>query len=152
MTQPDARFALLARLDEAWEPLEGAVAHLEPGSHSEARDAAGWTAKDHLMHVAAWEQAFLATLDGRPRHEALGVDAAVLRDGDDDTVNAAIFARHRNRPLAEVLAQARSAHTALRARIAGLQDDPALARVPGNTWEHYQEHLAYIRVLLGRRG
>ena len=26
--------------------------------------SAGWSAKDHLMHVAVWEQALLAKLDG----------------------------------------------------------------------------------------
>ena len=41
------------------------------------------------MHVAQWEQALLAKVEGRPRHEALGIDATTDGSGDDDTINAA---------------------------------------------------------------
>ena len=79
------------------------------------------------MHVAAWEDAFLARLAGRPTHEALGLDEATLAQ-DEDTENAAIFARHRHRPLAEVLNAARTSHRAARARLAALPIAPSQAR------------------------
>ena len=115
-----------------------------------ARDSAGWSAKDHLMHVAAWGHAFLASLDGRPRHEALGIDKATDGEEDTDAINAAIFTRHRHRSPGDVLDALRASHEAMRARVATLRDSATLAQVPGNTFEHYAEHLGWIRELLSR--
>jgi hypothetical protein len=100
---PKTTVELLSLVDQAWTALESTVARLEPGQLTDVRDPAGWAVKDHVMHVAAWEDALLARLAGRPVHEALGLDEATLSQGED-TENAAIFARHRHRPLAEVLA------------------------------------------------
>jgi hypothetical protein len=120
------------------------------------------------MHVAAWEDAFLARLAGRPTHEALGLDEATLAQ-DEDTVNAAIFTRHRHRPLTEVLNAARASHRAARARLAALgnravagtvadvvppgaeSDGGAAAWIAGNTWEHYEAHHNWIRALADHR-
>jgi hypothetical protein len=112
---------VLSRVDRAWASLESTVGRLSPAQLTEIRDPAGWAVKDHLMHVAAWEDAFVARLEGRPTHEALGLDEATLAL-DEDTVNDAIFTRHRNRPLTEVLDALRASHRTARARLAGLHD------------------------------
>lgn len=157
---------VLARVDQAWQALEGTVRGLSPAQLTEVRDPAGWAVKDHLMHVAAWEAAFLGRLAGQPTHEALGLDARTLEQ-DEDTVNAAIFARHRARPLPDVLETLRATHGAARARLAALRDQavagpatgllppgseaegPASAWIGGNTWEHYDQHHRWIRTLVG---
>src|SRR5262245_13696549 len=148
MTPPETTTELLSTLDRTWDDLTHAVSTLDERDLAEPRDPAGWAAKDHLMHVAAWGEAFLAGLDGRPRHEALGIDERTDREGDDDAINAAIFARHRDRTPGEVVDALRATHSAVRARAAALEDPDALARVPGNTFEHYAEHLGYIRTLV----
>jgi DinB family protein len=164
-TTPETAATTLARFDDAWAALEATVTSLDERDLTEIRDPAGWSAKDHLMHVALWEQALLAKLDGRLRHEALGIDEATDRSGDDDTINAAIFARTRHRPLPEVLDAVRTTHAAARARLRGLVDaagggaaeptvpDAAstlLVDVPGYT-EHYAQHHTWIRDLVARR-
>jgi hypothetical protein len=82
-------------------------------------------------------------------------------------VNAAIFALHRDRPLAEVLDTVRATHRAARARMAALGDHaiqgtvadvlppgaekdggPAAPWIGGNTWEHYEAHHGWIRALV----
>jgi Mycothiol maleylpyruvate isomerase N-terminal domain len=151
MTPPHATTELLSRLDQTWSDLTRTVATLDERDLAEPRDPAGWAAKDHLMHVAAWGEAFLASLDGRPRHEALGIDERTDREGDDDAINAAIFTRHRDRKSGEVVDALRATHTAVRARAAALEDPDVLAKIPGNTFEHYAEHLGYIRALVGHR-
>src|SRR2546421_6318984 len=98
MTTPEAE-AVLAKFDRTWAELDEMVKGLSDDALTDIHDPAGWSAKDHLMHVAQWEQALLAKVDGRPRHEALGIDAATDRTGDDDTINAAIFAATRQRTL-----------------------------------------------------
>ena len=159
---------ILSLVDEAWQSLESAVARLKPAQLTDVRDPAGWAVKDHLMHIAAWEDYLLARLTGRSTHEALGLDEAVLAQ-DEDTQNAAIFARHQHRPLAEVLDAVRASHRAIRTRLAALGDRavtgsvadllppsaerderPAAAWIAGNTWEHYAAHLGWIRDLVDR--
>lgn len=168
-TTPKTTAELLSRLDRAWEALESTLGRLTQAQLTDVRDLAGWAVKDHVMHVAAWEDAFLARLTGRPTHEALGLDEAALAQ-DEDAVNAAIFTRHRHRPLTEVLNAARTSHRAVRARLAALGDHAvagtvtdvvppgteseggaAAAWIAGNTWEHYEAHHDWIRTLADRR-
>ena len=156
MTTPETAAATLARFDRAWAELDGTVRALDERALTDVRDPVGWSAKDHLMHVAVWEQALHAKLDGRPRHEALGIDPAADASGDDDAINAAIFAGTRHRPLRDVLAALRDTHAATRARVAALLGPagaPAagtlLSEVPGYT-EHYEQHQRWIRELAGR--
>lgn len=165
---PKTTAELLSRVDRAWAALEDTVGRLTPAQLTGARDPAGWAVKDHLMHIAAWEGAFVGRLAGRPTHEALGLDESVLAR-DEDAVNAALFERDRHLPLEEVLDAVRASHRAARARLAALGDhavagtvadvlppgpdggaDPAAPWIGGNTWEHYEAHLTWIRALLDR--
>src|ERR1044071_3820751 len=97
MTTRDTAAAALTRFETAWSTLDKTVQGLSDHELTGVRDPAGWAAKDHLMHVAVWEQALLAKLDGRPRHAALGLDASTEGSEDWDTLNAAIFANTRDR-------------------------------------------------------
>lgn len=152
---------LLARIDQTWARLEDLVGRLgdppllAPGAN-------GWTIKDHLAHLATWEQVLLARLAGRDRAAALGLDAASA-DLHVDAINRLIYERNQGRSLADVLASSRETHQQVRAAIARLDDADLLrpsAVVPGQpgadgvrpiigwltgmTWKHYEEHLAAI--------
>jgi hypothetical protein len=151
MTTSDTAAVILAKFDRAFAELEATVKTIGERELTEIRDPAGWSAKDHLMHVATWEQALLAKLDGRTRHEALGIDEATDRSGDDDTINAAIFSRTRHRRLDEVMDAVRKTHAATRARLAAPDATATvLAEVPGYT-EHYDQHRTWIRELIEGR-
>ena len=159
-TTPRTAAATLAQFDGAWAELDETVKSLAERDLTEIRDPAGWAAKDHLMHVAMWEGALLAKVDGRPRHAALGIDEATDRSGDEEAINAAIFTATRHRPLKEVLDALRTTHAATRGRLAAIAaggssstSDAAatlLADVPGYA-EHYDQHRGWIRELVGRR-
>jgi hypothetical protein len=154
-TMRDTAAAALARFDHAFAELDKTVQGLSERELMEIRDPAGWSAKDHLMHVATWEQALLATLDGRPRHVALGLDASTDGSEDWDAMNAAIFATTRERSLREVLDTVRGTHATTRAKIAALAEggaaaptaDAFLADVPGYA-DHYEQHHGWIRELV----
>lgn len=157
-TMRNAAATALARFDEAWSTLDETVRGLDETELTGPRDPAGWSAKDHLMHVAVWEQAFLAKLDGRARHEALGLDATTEGSSDWDALNARIFAATCHRPAGDVLDTLRRTHEKMRAEIAALATGGAaappaaeafLAGVPGYA-EHYEEHCGWIRELVGR--
>ena len=155
MTIQETAVAALARFDHAWASLDKAVQGLGERELTQIHDPAGWSAKDHLMHVAVWEQALLAKLDGRSRHAALGLDAATDGSEDYDALNAAIFEKTKARPLAEVLDVARATHAKTRAHIAaftsGATSVPSaeafLADVPGYA-DHYDQHHGWIKELV----
>jgi hypothetical protein len=109
LTTAETAATTLARFDEGWASLDKTVKSLGERELTEIRDPAGWSAKDHLMHVAVWEQALLAKLDGRLRHQALGLDAATDGSEDYDGLNAAIFEKTRQRSLKDVLDEVRPA-------------------------------------------
>jgi hypothetical protein len=158
MTTPDTAAATLARFDHAWEALDKTVKTLGRRALTEIRDPAGWSAKDHLVHVALWEQALLATVDGRPRHEALGLDASTDGSEDWDTLNAAIFARTREHGVADVLRTLQETHDTTRGRLLTIvHGGPAaeatqsaralLDGLPGYI-DHYDQHRGWIETLV----
>jgi hypothetical protein len=145
----------LAEFDAAWSRLDDTVKSLSPRQLSDVRDRAGWAVKDHLIHVALWERALLASVDGRPRHEALGIDAATDTSEDWDGINAQIFAATRHRALDDVLETLRSTHGTTRSRLAAAvtgsaspADEKLLGDVGGYI-EHYDQHRGWILELVG---
>jgi hypothetical protein len=144
----DTAATTLADFDAAFGRLEQTVKGLDARQLTEIRDPAGWAAKDHLMHVALWEQSLLASVDGKPRHQALGIDASTDGSEDYDGINAQIFAATRHRALKDVLDALRTTHAATRARLAVASPDPALLKdVPGYV-EHYDQHRGWIEALV----
>jgi len=139
----------LATFDDAWTRLDALVKRLDARQLAEIRDPAGWAAKDHLMHVAKWEQALLASVDGQPRHQALGTEPSTDGSEDYDAINAAIFAATRDRALPEVLETLRATHATTRARAAA-GDAALLKDLPGYV-EHYDQHRGWIEALVGVR-
>ena len=154
----DTATATLSRFDRVFSELEDTLKTLTPHDLTEIRDPAGWSAKDHVMHVALWEQAMLAKVDGRPRHQALGIDASTEGSEDWDGMNAMIFANTRHRSLADALQALRTTHTDTRARLtaaiagtAGRAGAALLANLPGYI-DHYDQHRGWIVELVGRPG
>jgi hypothetical protein len=156
MTTPETAATILARYENSWAALDKTI-----NAHSERelttiRDPAGWSAKDHLSHLAAWDEALLAKLDGRPRHVVLGIDEALDRSEDYDAMNAAIFAATRERSLAEALDAVRATQAATRTHLSALASDRSLPGgdgfledAPGYA-DHYDQHHGWIRELVGR--
>ena len=156
-TTRDTAATALTRFDAAWSTLDKTLQGLSDKELLEPKDPAGWAAKDHLIHVATWEQALLAKLDGRARHQALGLDASTEGSEDWDGLNAQIFGATRHRPASEVLDTLRRTHEKTRAEIAALAKggpagpsaDAFLADVPGYA-EHYEQHSGWIQDLVAR--
>jgi hypothetical protein len=87
------------------------------------QDAQGWTVKDHVSHLAAWERSARFLLQNKPRHQALGVDEALFRAGDEDKINTAIQEQQRDTPVADVLDRFRQEHGQLMVLLETLSDD-----------------------------
>jgi hypothetical protein len=158
---------LLRSTEEAWGDLMVELGRLTPQQKSGVKDAEGWTVKDHLVHLAAWERSMISFLKGRPRHEGLGVSADVYARDQDDEINETIYSATKDLTYEEAEAQLRSVHSELMQMLdqmsdedlqkpyshylpdEGREDDsPALDRLYANTADHFREHLGWIRSLV----
>ena len=158
---PRDKAELLDRIGRSRAALEGTVDSLSEAQLAAPGPGGGWSAKDHLAHLAAWERKALAELEGRPPHEVFGVDRASYEASDVDQLNEGVHRRNKERPAAEVLADFRESHGRLLAALERAADadlfaaagpgdsgaNPLRESVIGNTYEHYPEHLATIRAL-----
>lgn len=171
-SEPRDKTELLAQIDASWTTLQRFIDETGSARLTESRDAEGWAAKDHLAHIAAWERSMVFLLEGRPRHEGLGVDERTYLDGDEDTINAEIQRQTSDRALDEVLADLRGTHQQLVGQIAALSNEdlrrtyahflpdepgeeagaPILDRLVGNTYEHYDTHRGWMETLVSQAG
>lgn len=152
--------ALLRRIHESRGKLEAAVGRLSDAQMAEPGPD-GWSAKDHLAHVAIWEESLLALLEGRDREAAMGL--APTPAWDLDAANAAIYERHRGLSLSAVRGLFQETHARVLAALANLTDadllrpyshyqpneppynpKPVVGWIDGNTWAHYDEHAKWI--------
>jgi len=161
---------LLSLMDAAWTRLNSALDDLTPEQMTEIRDPQGWAVKDHLVHMTAWERSVVVALQGRPRHEGLGITEALYDSGDEDAMNAAIQAQGQAIPLTAALAEFRSVHSQLQQLVAPLTDAdlykavseylpptpgarderPLIGLIYSNTAHHYSEHQAWIAGLVAQ--
>lgn len=160
---------LLSHIHKNWRALDAFLSGLTDEQLTTVRDEEGWNVVDHLIHIMAWERSAVFFLQGKPRHEGLGVDEAVYRRGSEidsaDEVNASIREQHAGVTPAKALAQLRAVHAQLLEQLqpltdADLQqpyqhylphepgdygDAPAMNVVYGNSAHHFGEHLAWLQ-------
>ena len=165
------RRAMMADIQSGHDRLAAYLDTLDESALTTPTDAAGWTANDHVMHLAVWADSMIAVIDGKPRWEAMGVSRDVwvtLAEGYD-AVNEAIRRLHAGRPSAEVRRAFEDAHHALVARVEALstdelalpyshyqpwavgRDEPLYGYIVGNTVAHYDAHRGYIEALIAGR-
>jgi uncharacterized protein (TIGR03083 family) len=152
-----------ARIQAAWNQLVELVNQVQDADGLTQVGADGWTVKDHLAHVGAWEHSLLALIEGRDRPSAMGLTEPAE---ELDVVNEAVRKLHESDTPEEALGYFRDSHARLTAELEQLSDAdlqkpyshyqptdpeetrPAVGWVSGNTYEHYAEHIAWINQLL----
>src|SRR6185369_5983399 len=97
-----SKTVLLTQMQDGWNSFQAFLKPLTVEQLTQPTDDAGWTAKDHIIHLAAWENGIVAVLEGQSRCEAMGVDEATWRGGDVDKINAAIQQRYKDMSLEDV--------------------------------------------------
>ncbi len=150
-------------IETGWARLVELVNQVEAAGGVSQAGADGWTVKDHLTHIAAWEHSLLALIEGHDRERAMGLSEAV--DGIDNE-NEAIRKLHENETEDVALAYFRDSHARLVSALGKLSDAdlqkpyshyqptdpdekrPVVGWVAGNTYEHYAEHIEWINQLL----
>ncbi len=158
----------MALMESGWRDLDARFAGLGE-QHLErevfAGEGSGWRLRDLMPHFAFWWR-----LAARGARRAKEIGAApdpntslrkfVGVDTHFDTLNAENFARWRERPAAEQLAELRAARDDLRAALAQLPpdlllaDDPKTDGIRGYIWQpainHLRQHAEHIDAALAK--
>jgi hypothetical protein len=157
--------ATIDRVQIEWAALEYVVSGLSV-DELERPGPEGWSVKDHLAHIGAWDAALAAVLARRPEAEGFGLDPAAF-DGID-ALNDALYQRSRSLSMDEVQAAARRAHAEMLAALGHLSDAdldrseptvfgvgadkrPLRERIEVDSYAHYAEHVGWIKTLLSAR-
>ena len=128
----------------------------------------GWPVKVHLAHITAWERSLLGILGKRSRAAAMGVPEVLWQQEDTDAINGFLAAQATGETTGAILERLRDTHAEVVEAIGALTDkdlerpysdyqpgdlpynpDPVGGWVAGNTWEHYEEHIGWLRAGLG---
>jgi hypothetical protein len=161
--QPRTMTDLFERIRKSREALEEAIAAVPAGSYF-ATGSNGWTVRDQLLHLAAWESSLLGILRGEPRGPAMGLDPILFAgDWGVNVVNAALIEKHAGLSLEAVQDWFARAHDETMAHLEGFTvadlqrsfaefqpfpgatDAPIIGWIEGDTYGHFAEHLPLIR-------
>jgi hypothetical protein len=152
---PASRAELLERIPPARNALESTVASLDDAQFI-AVGKDGWSVKDHLAHISAWERMIVAHMESDSDHEIVGVDAETYATLTLDQVNGRIYELHRNKAPATVASEFAAAHEAIMHLITGVSNDDharrywsddtttEIEKLTGDTYRHYLEHRRWI--------
>jgi hypothetical protein len=169
---PKSKAELLERMREGRAAWDALIAQAPESATTEPLLSDGWSVKDLVAHVAAYENWTAAQLraanEGRlPTNlelynvEELPPDSA---DWDLDRQNAAIYARYQATPRAEVQTFAQCAYADLISALEAVPEDD-LGRtdaqewlggtalfhlIPGQSYAHYNQHVDDLRAIVGR--
>ena len=156
---------IVEAMETSWGALQAVLDGADDDDLARKTDAAGWSAKDHLVNLDAWANSVLVMMrDGRPQWEGLGIGRDLFEEEDYDRKNEAIRQRSLDASLAEVREGFASTHDEFVALLRGMTDEainrPCDDYVPGagdfeiahkimgNTYMHYDEHRIYIERIL----
>ena len=153
------------KIESGWRELDTLARSLDAEGLSLPRSPDGWAVKDHLVHVAAWEQWLIALFEHRDKLAAMGAGDA---NREIDDVNAVVYENHRDDSVDDAMRYYRESHEQLTRSLRDLStedferpyktffdpgkesdEQPVLVAVGANTYEHYAEHVAWIKEQLG---
>ncbi len=161
---PTSMADLFERVHSSRAALESRIEELGEAGFESAM-ANGWTLRTHMVHLAAWEASLAGILRQERRGPAMGLEPALF-DGDwqVDAINEALIERHKELSEEEVRTWFARAHEETLAMLQtlidsdlqrpfnsyqsfpGAPDDAAIVKwIAGDTYEHFEEHLALLQ-------
>ncbi len=162
--EPITILNLKRQMDQTWNELRDLLAHARPELLSQPKDAAGWTVKDHVVHLAVWQDGIRGLLEGRAFPETMGVDKTIWSQGETQ-INAAVQRRYQHLSPDEALDMLQRSHQQLMRKLDTLTDAdlqrpyahffptsqeqaPVIGWIVGNSYGHITEHLPWIKAIL----
>jgi mycothiol maleylpyruvate isomerase-like protein len=152
MLEPVSTAQLLECIRAERSVLDESVAALAEERLSEPGVVGHWSVKDVLVHVTWWEQRTIEKLRGEhTAHDQLGG-----ADNDQllDIMNDEVYREHRDQPASAVKAAYCGSLAAISEALTSFPEDFVLANkdfIAENTYRHYPEHVAQIRIWLNQQ-
>ncbi len=160
---------LLRKIDQSWSALQAHLAALSEQQMTELRDSQGWNVRDHITHLAAWEQSIVNLFEDKPRSLALGVAPEKFTTTGIDEINETARRMGLSLDGGQALAELRRSHAHLTAAIGRMADAdlslplesyfsqarrgdqrPVYQLILLNTNLHFDEHRGWIGSLSGK--
>ena len=140
----------LRRIDASWAGWLAALRGIPDDRLLEPGVCDGWSGKDLIGHVAYWDNDALADIERI-------MTGAEWQPQDVDARNAAAAAANAGRSLEDLRTEMGRTHEAVVVALRGLAPDEARAlricrEIAEDTWQHYDEHAAQVRVWRSREG
>ena len=148
-----SRADTLVRLDQARRSLNTALA----GHGWERPTATGWTAKDHLAHVVAWQRRLIAWFSADAAGRVPHRPEPGYRFDQVDELNARDHRRDRELPPEALTSDFHEAHAAIVRIVEWMNDEdlaapdrfewlghPASEAIAEHSYAHYFEHAAMV--------
>jgi hypothetical protein len=158
MTEQMDKTSILNEMSTDYAALEEILAPLNKVLMTTEGVIPGWSIKDMLAHIASWHHRLLMWLGAAIRDEEPSISGPDSVE-EMDALNAQFYQENKSRPLDEVLTDFRTTHQQIidivqampeddlisPHRFAWSQGKPLWHLIAGDTFEHYQEHLAQIQ-------
>jgi hypothetical protein len=164
---PRTKVDLLLEMRKAHNEMLAYLETLAPEQRTAPVLDDGWSVKDSLAHIAAWERMTVGWLQESLRGLAVKrytpefVEPETTGEGNPvmDALNQHLFEQNRERSWDEVLTDFEAAHRNLYALVERMTDNdifnparfawrrgsPALDLLAGNSFDHYREHTGWMR-------
>jgi hypothetical protein len=161
----ESKAELLAQIEHGWQGLHAYINALTPDQLTARKDSVGWTVKDHVVHIAVWEDILYALLTKADHTDILEIDPVLLPKPFEE-INAVLQERTRSWTMPDVLKTLDQTHARVLAQLDKMSDAdlqrplkefrvdwtderPVRIWVVGNTWEHYDEHMPWMKAISG---
>jgi hypothetical protein len=157
-----SKFELIAAIETERARLEDAMARFSDQQKTETLLENGWSIKDLMVHIAAWERVGFdivqANRDGEPLKDYISKAFESI-----DNFNAQTYEKNKDRSLSDVKAEFKAAHQAFFSLIAplpeafigsylpfeGAEEITIRSIISSNTYLHYREHAEALEQLSG---
>jgi uncharacterized protein (TIGR03083 family) len=113
----------LSQSREQYDALAALLDTLTPDQMTDPGTVGDWSVKDVLAHLTAWSRMFLGWYEAGKRGEQPVTPAEGYNWQQIPALNQRIYEQHRDRPLADTLADFRAAHAAAMSAIESMSDE-----------------------------
>lgn len=171
MSEYPGKAALIDNIRTKQTALEQALEMLNEQQMTTPGVVGAWSIKDVVAHINAWERIALGRLQAAAKNTMPAVSWAPgeptfteLSDTDVDSINNEFYQHNKDRSLQDVLAEFHTLPLRIVDALQELSDDvltdvqrftwtfdrPLWNFIPGDSYEHVDEHLAQIQAWLAK--
>lgn len=157
------KIQMLERIKREYQQLREHIELVLAGGAQDLEGTGGWSPKDILAHIAAWEEVLLRFhIGGEPFEDVIEMPGARYHGTSFDEINAHLLATYESWSEDEVKQFADDIHAALMQKLEALSEqayqEPAASiaaiglnpyplheYIAANTFDHYTEHLEVLQ-------